>query len=135
MRELLEFNRYTHDFTAAMWVCGSILVWLMWREMARSRPTDETLHVVRGLCGKVTAISVPALVISLMAGGVRAITFRQYEFVGEITTTLIVALAIKHVLFVVFVIWGISVHMKARRLGVTPEDADAQRGSLREVRS
>ena len=117
MRELLEFNRYTHDFTAAMWVCGSILIWLMWKESKRHADSTHITQVLKTLCGKVSLLSIPALVISLFAGGIRAVTFRQYEFVGEITTSLIVALAIKHVFFVVFIIWGIKVHTRARKIG------------------
>ena len=40
VRELLELNRYLHDFTAAMWVSGSILIWLICSE---TRPSMKMM--------------------------------------------------------------------------------------------
>lgn len=134
MRELLEFNRYAHDFTAAMWVCGSILIFLIWKEATRGGRSEETVQTLRGLCAKISWISVPALIISLLTGGVRALTFRQFEFVGEVTSTLIAALVIKHIVFLAFIVWGVSVHVRARKLGRADRISDMLPGSLREVR-
>lgn len=120
MRELLELNRYIHDFTAAMWVCGSILIWLVSREVSMGRAPADSVGVLQRVCGRVAYLSVPSLLIALGSGGVRALTFRQYEYVGEITNSLIAVLIIKHVIFVAFIIWGVMVHRRSRRLVELP---------------
>ncbi|MHC5111282.1 MAG: hypothetical protein ACYTHJ_15540 [Planctomycetota bacterium] len=119
MRELLELNRYLHDFTAAMWVCATILIWLIWREGEGGTLSSESGCVLQRLARKIALISIPSLVISLLSGAVRAVTFQQYEFVGEVTTPLIVVLVVKHAAFVAFIVWGIAVHLRLQKLGTT----------------
>ncbi len=114
MSELVHWNRYLHDFTSAMWVCGSILVWMVWRESQRDGVSAETVAVLERLGAKLHYLTGPALLITLASGGIRALTFAKYEHVGEITTSIVVGLVIKHILFTVFVAWGVWVHWKSR---------------------
>lgn len=123
LQELLELNRYMHDFTAAMWVCGSILIWLLCREAIRLDVQSETVRVLRRLAGKISLITIPSLLIALASGGVRAVTFKRYEYVGEITTPLITILVVKHVLFALFVAWGVWMHVRSRKLAAASRDA------------
>ncbi len=116
MRELLEFNRYAHDFTSAMWVCGSILIWMLAREAGRLDPLGESRPILLRLAGRMSLLTVPSLVITLASGGVRAVTFTRYEYAGEITTGLVVSLVVKHVLFAGVVAWGVCVHVRSRKL-------------------
>jgi putative copper export protein len=117
VRELLELNRYAHDFTAAMWVCGSILIWLLCREIERTGAPVDSRRVFQRLARKIALITVPSLVITLASGGVRAMTFTRYEYVGQITTSLTVILVVKHALFAALIAWGIWIHLRSRRLG------------------
>ncbi len=122
MQELLELNRYMHDFTAAMWVCGSILIWLLCREARRLDVQAESVRVLLRLAGKISLITIPSLLIALASGGVRAVTFKRYEYAGEITTPLITMLVIKHVLFALFVTWGVWMHVRYRKLSAALRD-------------
>ena len=121
MDELLHLNRYLHDFTAAMWVCGSILVWFLCREGASDELTPESERFLQRLAGKFCWITIPSLVVSLASGGVRAMTFKQYEHPGELDSSLITMLIVKHVVFAVFVAWGIAVHLRSRGLGTSAQ--------------
>ncbi len=129
MRELLELNRYAHDFGAALWVSGSLLLWLLCREVMNHDPVAEARRALLRFAGKLSYLTVPALVIALASGGVRALTFRKYEYVGEITQSLITLLIVKHVLFLAVIGWGIGMHVRARRLDVrgTGESQDPVR--------
>ena len=122
MQELLELNRYMHDFTAAMWVCGSILIWLLCHEAKRPDAQAETVRVLVRLAGKISLITIPSLLIALASGGVRAVTFKRYEYAGEITTPLITMLVIKHVLFAMLVAWGVWMHLRSRKLSAASRD-------------
>lgn len=125
VRELLELNRYAHDFTAAMWVCGSILMWMLCREVKIQNIVADSLRAIARIARKISFITIPSLFIALGSGGVRAITFKEYEYNGEITRQLIIMLIVKHALFTAFIIWGIVVHVKSFRL-------DASRGATTE---
>ena len=129
MRELLELNRYAHDFGAALWVSGSLLLWLICREVMHLEPAAEARNALLCFAEKLSHLTVPALVIALASGGVRAITFQKYEYVGEITQALITLLIVKHVLFLAVIGWGIGMHVRARRLsvGATGESWDSVR--------
>lgn len=116
MRELIEVNRWTHDFTAAMWCCGSVLIWLLCREAVVAGSAVEAARRILGSASKVAVLTIPSLVITLMSGAVRAFTFTTYEYVGPITTSMIVILVVKHVVFVCVIVWGIAVHRRAGRL-------------------
>lgn len=119
MRELLELNRYAHDFTAAMWVCGSILIWMLCREVKIQNIMDDTLKTFARTARKISILTIPSLFITLASGGVRALTFKEYEYNGEITSQLILMLIVKHALFTAFIIWGIVIHVKAFGLEAT----------------
>ncbi len=119
MRELLELNRYVHDFTSAMWFCGSILMFLMVREARRLDASVEAGRAVLRVAGRIGYLTVPSLLITLVSGGVRAVTFTTYEYVGEVTSALVAILVVKHVLFAAIVTWGIWVHVTRRKLGMT----------------
>jgi uncharacterized membrane protein len=113
LRELVELNRYVHDFSAAMWTCGAVAVWLIVRAARR----DEDARP--GLVGVATGlfwVTVPALVIALASGGVRAATYTSYEYTGPVTSALVAILTVKHVAFTAVVAWGLWVHVAARRL-------------------
>ncbi len=125
MRELLELNRYAHDFTAAMWVCGSILIWMLCREVKIQNIVSDTLRTFARTSRKISFITIPSLFIALGSGGVRALTFKDYEYNGEITRELIIMLIVKHALFTALIIWGIVIHVKSYGL-------DASRGGTTE---
>ena len=116
MKELIELNRYLHDFTSAMWVCGSILIWLLSREAQRSGASTDTVAALLRIAGRLSHLTVASLIVTLASGAVRAATFAGYEHVGEITSRMIGMMIIKHVVFAAFVVWGIGVHCRARAL-------------------
>lgn len=122
MKELIDINRYLHDFASAVWVCGSILLWMMLREARREGISTETAGVLVRLGARFQVLTIPALLITLATGGVRAATFAKYEYVGEITSSVVTGLIVKHILFAVVVGWGIWVHWKTRTsIGLSPD--------------
>jgi uncharacterized membrane protein len=110
---LVELNKYVHDFSAAMWTCGAVVIWLISRAARRDA---AALPGLAGVARSLHWVTIPALVISLVSGGVRAATYTSYEYTGAITSGLIAILAVKHVVFAAVVIWGLWVHAGARRL-------------------
>jgi len=114
LRELVELNRYLHDFTSALFFAGSLLIYLVWRESRRDGRSAETRNALASVAGKMWYLTIPSLVIALASGAVRAATFTKYEYVGEVTNSIITLLVVKHILYTAVVAWGIWVHWKAR---------------------
>ena len=123
MTELIGLNRYLHDFTAAMWVCGCILMWLLLREARGLGAATDARSAVLRVAGKLRAVTVPSLAVSWATGGVRAATFARYEHVGDITAATVAMLVAKHVVFTALVAWGLWVHWQARGVQQRPHDA------------
>jgi hypothetical protein len=113
---IVDLNGYLHDFTSALWIVGSILLLMMRRETRKPDVSDGTLVVLARLARTIRRISVPALVITLCTGGVRAATFAHYEHPGEVTRSIIVMLIVKHVIFTAVIAWGVWIHLKSRSI-------------------
>ncbi|MBM4035273.1 MAG: hypothetical protein FJ291_26310 [Planctomycetes bacterium] len=107
--ELLELNRYLHDFASAMWVCGSLLLWWVWREARRGEA-----QALQRIAGKLWFLTVPSLAASLATGAVRAATFASHEHPGEVTASAVALLVAKHALFGLFVAWAVRAHWLSR---------------------
>ncbi len=118
MSELLGLNRYLHDFASAMWVCGSILLWLVVREARQARGSQTEIgngqSAIGNLARKLWFLTVPSLAVSLTTGAVRAATFARYEHPGQVTASVVAVLVAKHVLFAVFAVWAVRVHWLSR---------------------
>ena len=113
MSELVHTNRYVHDFASALWICGTILMWMIERRPRAEGVGQETLTVLARLARQLWFITVPALVVSLASGGVRAATFARYEHPDEITASTVSILVAKHVVFAALVVWGVWVHWRS----------------------
>jgi uncharacterized membrane protein len=115
LRLLVDLNGFLHDFTSALFFCGSILLWFLLRESRRDGVLPETRQALSRLARKLWSVTLPSLIVALATGGVRAATFAEYEYAGEITGTIVTALVVKHIVFTAFVAWGIWVHWKMRK--------------------
>ena len=124
IREMIDLNRYLHDFTSAMFVCGAIMMWLSLREIGRCTISGYARRTILEVGRKAFAYTIPSLVISLISGGVRASTFAQYEHVGPVTQQTIVLLAVKHIFFVVVVAWGVRQHWRIKQELTKPEPTE-----------
>jgi uncharacterized membrane protein len=113
LSELVELNRYVHDFSAAMWTCGVVAVWLIVRAARRD---DDARPGLAGAALALGWVTIPSLAIALVSGGIRAAAYTSYEYTGPMTSSLVIILAVKHVVFTAVVAWGVWVHVAARRL-------------------
>ena len=125
VNELVELNRYLHDFTAAMWTCGSVAVWLLLRAARRRAGAARELARV---AVRLQWVTIPSLAVTLVSGGVRAAAYTGYEYQGPITGAIMAILVAKHVVFLAVVTWGVWVHVTARRLAREADDAGTGTG-------
>lgn len=116
MRELVELNRYVHDFSAAVWVSGSVVIWLLCREIRQLGSLSEATRALGRVARRFAFLTIPALIVTLATGGIRAAAYSSYEHTGEITAAMVAVLVAKHIAFAAFVAWGLWVHTASRKL-------------------
>ena len=116
MRELVELNRYVHDFASAVWVSGSVVIWLLCREIRLLESLSEAALALGRVARRFAFLTIPALIVTLVTGGIRAATYSRYEHTGEITAAMVWVLVAKHLVFAAFVAWGLWVHRASRKL-------------------
>ena len=110
MANLVLLNNFMHDFSAAGWLAGTIVLWLMQRP-----PTERALtfpDVLRAMRGFMAF----ALFGIVVFGAVRAAAYKTYEWnpaAGDAQVTLLI---VKHIVFTVLFVPGVVVTVRAGRL-------------------
>ena len=120
MAVLVLLNNFMHDFSAAGWLFGAVLLWIVRRKGSSSglgadgaRFVVQYIRRLMGLC----------LVGIVVCGVLRAIAYRHYEWndaAGDIQVPVLVA---KHVLFFLLFFAGLSEFVRARRSMSVKADA------------
>jgi uncharacterized membrane protein len=109
---LVMLNNWMHDFSAAGWVVGSILVWWVVREAPECDSGRSFAARVVGLLMSVMRWSLAGVV---GFGVVRALTYRQFEYSEAAGDGQLVVLGVKHVLLTVVFVYGVIWYLKGRR--------------------
>ena len=112
MALLVVLNNYTHDFCAAGWVFGTVLLWVLAR---REIPAGEAGLVIAEVVKKTMLMTKVSLVGIVVLGIVRALAYRKYEWNAVVGDTQITFLMIKHVILTVLVVLGAFFYFKARK--------------------
>jgi uncharacterized membrane protein len=109
---LVLLNNFLHDFSAAGWLFGSVLLWsIMRKKNAGDRPDRALVPVVRTVL-LLMSLSFVGIVIF---GIIRTIAYRTYEWnqaAGQSQVTLLIA---KHIIFTLVFIVGLVYYLRARR--------------------
>ena len=124
MEVLAELNRYLHYFSLAMWTSGTILIWMIQRNLHRMLPAQACAElpsrkaratVALGLLEfRLWFVTIPSLVIALTTGAILAVTFALHEHVADLTPPMATLLAARCLLFALAIIWGVWIHWRRR---------------------
>ena len=109
---LVMLNNYFHDLATAVFAVSALGAYLLQRTVAMTTAPEAIRPVATGLM-KIGGYS---LLCTLLLGGIRALAYRQYEWVEAAGRGQVAALAVKHVILVSLVILGIVVLRKVRRI-------------------
>ena len=106
-------NNFLHDFSAAGWLFGSVLLWSMMRKdisnPGAERFVAESLKTVLFLM----RLSLAGIVVF---GVVRTLAYKTYEWNAAAGQSQITLLIIKHVIFTVVFAVGLVYYIGARKL-------------------
>ena len=109
---LIILNNFFHDLAAAMWFCGTIVLYYIMersKDLSKAEDIDRYIGSLFRSMRKVTNISLGFV----CAGGiVRAINYMEYEWIPALGREQITLLVIKHALLVFIVIAGILLQLR-----------------------
>ena len=112
MAILVMLNNYLHDLATAIFAVSALSAYFL----LRSFTMREAPAVLRPVANGLVKVGVFSLIWILLGGVVRALTYRQYEWMEAAGKDQIPALVVKHVILVSLVITGIVLLYRVRRL-------------------
>ncbi|MHC4694650.1 MAG: hypothetical protein ACYS67_18070 [Planctomycetota bacterium] len=112
MAILILLNNFVHDFSAAGWLFGTVLLWSILRKTNLNG--DRAIQVVDILKTVLVLMrfSVAGIVIF---GVVRAIAYKSYEWNAAAGQSQVTLLIVKHVLFAMIFVVGLVYYIKVKK--------------------
>ncbi|MFC1592165.1 hypothetical protein ACFL43_06545 [Thermodesulfobacteriota bacterium] len=110
MAPLVVLNNWLHDFSAAGWIFGTVLLWYL----ARSEiPAGDAGKIIAGMLKKVLMMTRLCLGGIVFFGAFRAVAYKQYEWNAAAGEDQMTVLMIKHVVLAAIVAAGLVLYIKA----------------------
>ena len=119
MAVVIMINNYLHDLATAVFAVSALAAYFLLRSPASREAGLALQPVVNGL----VRVGFFALAWTLAGGVVRALAYRQYEWMEAVGREQVPALIVKHVILVSLIIAGLVVFYHVRRL-VRVEEAE-----------
>ncbi len=108
---LLMLNNYFHDLATALFAVSALAAW----SLHRALPADEALGRLRPVITGLVRLGHGALAWILLAGVVRVIYYRDYEWSEAAGRAQVPALVAKHVVLVGATAFGLAMLVALRR--------------------
>ena len=113
MAILVLLNNFLHDFSAAGWLFGTVLLWLILR---KRNPESETQGIIPEMLTMILFLMQLSLVGIVLFGILRALAYKSYEWNEAAGQSQVTLLIIKHVIFTLFFLPGVVFCIKAKKL-------------------
>ena len=110
---LVLLNNFMHDFSAAGWLFGAVLLWMV-RQRGRENGLGAEGQLFVARCTRRLMWFCPAGIVFF--GVFRAIAYRQYEWNAAAGDAQVPLLMAKHVLFFLLFFAGLLEFVRAGRL-------------------
>jgi len=123
---LIIINGFMHDFASAMFLACIIVVMMLAKEAERSNH-PEVLKFYRIIFKKFSIVIIASLVLIIIFGIVRLLTYDYYLSIAQDSGSLRVnIIAVKHVILFAVFGYGYYLHMKLqkklKRMGIEGDD-------------
>lgn len=113
MAILILLNNFLHDFSAAGWLFGSVLLYL---SMKGKDPNNFASKELVDVFKTVILLMKISLVGIVVFGVVRLLAYKSFEWSEAAGQSQVTLLIVKHVIFTVIFIYGLIYYLKARRI-------------------
>ena len=123
MAVLVMLNNYMHDLATAVFGVSALTAYFL----LQSRSAREAPAAIRPVIQSLVKVGTIALVWTLAGGVVRALAYKRYEWMEAVGKAQVPALILKHVILVSFVVLGVVVLLRVRRLAPAVEQEGVTR--------
>ncbi len=116
-------NNYLHDLATAAWLVSTALTAYLAAEVEK-RESPELSRFLRQVSPRLLRGSLASLAMVLVFGAIRALAYRQYEYLPAAGRGQVTALVAKHVLLFTLVLVGVvwQVRLARRIVGLEKEE-------------
>jgi len=112
MTILVMLNNFLHDFSAAGWIFGTVLLWIALR---RPHPAGEAGQVTADILQKLLLMMWISLGGIVVFGIFRALAYKNYEWNALAGNSQVTLLVVKHILLTALVILGFIFCARAKK--------------------
>jgi hypothetical protein len=109
---IILLNNFMHDFGAAGWLFGGVVLWRILRQPHASEPSDNVADILR----TVIFLMRLCLVGIVLFGVVRMLAYKKFEWNAAAGDAQITLLWAKHALLTVVFGWGLIQYLKATKV-------------------
>lgn len=112
MATLILLNNFMHDFSAAGWLFGSVLLWAI---LKRKPSHPDAAGAVRDILNTVLGLMRLSLAGIVVFGVVRALAYKDFEWNPAAGDSQLTLLIVKHIILTGIFALGVWVYVQARR--------------------
>lgn len=112
MALLVLLNNFLHDFSAAGWLFGTVLLWIILKRLPGAREGTDALRGVLRPVVRLMGFSMAGIIIF---GVIRAFAYRQYEWNADAGQSQVTLLLVKHIFLAGLATIGFLLVARARK--------------------
>ena len=112
MAVLVLLNNFLHDFSAAGWIVGAVLLWSILR---KEIPDSDRGIAIVDILKTVLLLMRFSFAGIVIFGVLRAIAYKSYEWNAAAGQSQVTLLVVKHVILSIIFIFGLIYYIKAKR--------------------
>lgn len=114
MAIFIMLNNFFHDFAVALLFASLLALSYLYRK-THELPAPEQRSFFLEIYRRFTRVTLGCWAFIVVGGIIRTLAYREYEWIEAAGRGQITALAVKHVLLVLLVIWGSFLQVRLRR--------------------
>ena len=112
MAVLVLLNNFLHDFSAAGWIFGAVILWSILRQKPPANDRDPEVKRILRLAMLLMRYCLAGIVVF---GVVRALAYKTYEWSQAAGDGQVTLLIVKHGLLTLVFVVGLVVYLRAKK--------------------
>jgi len=113
MTILVMLNNFLHDFSAAGWVFGSVLLWSILR---KDMPVGDAVKIIIETLKTVLLLMRLSVIGIVVFGVLRTMAYKSHEWNAAAGGSQITLILVKHIILVGIFLLGLLYYLRATRL-------------------
>jgi uncharacterized membrane protein len=113
MAVLVLLNNFLHDFSAAGWIFGTVILWAILRKDIPSVEAGQIIAAVLKIDMLLMRFSLTGIIVF---GLLRALAYKTYEWNAAAGKGQITLLVVKHIILAAVLVVGLGCYFRARKI-------------------